>query len=127
MKSRLVFIVDDDKLMQNLLEYTISSKEGFDVKVYQSSEDCLLNLEKKPDIIILDHYFDSKEGPMMTGLEALIEIRKVEKSVPVIILSGQRNEKVIEAYYTNGATSYIPKEDYFISTLIDTFDKVLLN
>lgn len=127
MKSKLVFVVDDDRLIRNLLEYTISSKEGYDVNIYQSSEDCLLNLEKKPDIIVLDHYFDLPGQHLMTGLEALVEIRKIEKDVPVIILSNQSNESVIEAYYHNGATSFIAKRDYFISTLIDTLDKVLPN
>ncbi|NJK95950.1 MAG: response regulator [Bacteroidales bacterium] len=42
----------------------------------------------------------------MTGLDALTEIRKVEKEVPVIILSNQSNEKVIEEYYSRGATNF---------------------
>lgn len=125
MKSKLVFVVDDDRLIQNLLEYTISSKEGYDVTVFPSSEDCIQNLEKKPDIIILDHYFNSKDKPLMTGLEALVEIRKVEKSVPIIILSNQNNEQVIQEYMSKGATSFIPKKDYFISNVIDTCDQVL--
>ena len=61
MENKLVFVVDDDRLIQNLLEYTISSKEGYNVSVFPSSEDCIQNLEKKPDIIILDHHFNSKD------------------------------------------------------------------
>lgn len=125
MKSRLIFVVDDDRLIQNLLEYTISSKEGYIVKVFQSSEDCIDNLEKKPDVIILDHNFESDDKRLMTGLEALVEIRKREKSLPVIILSNQNSDQVIQEYYSHGATSYIPKRDYFINTVIDTCDQVL--
>lgn len=117
--------MDDDRLMQNLLEYTISSKEGFEVNVFKNSEDCLRNLEKKPDVIILDHHFISDDKPVMTGLEALVEIRKREKSVPVIILSGQNNETIIEEYYNKGATSYISKKGYFITSLLETCDQVL--
>lgn len=125
MKNRLIFVVDDDRLIQNLLEYTISSKEGYNVRVFQSSEDCILNLEKKPDIIILDHNFESGDKQLMTGLEALVEIRKREKLIPVIILSSQGNEQIIQEYYSKGATSYIPKKDYFINTVIDTCEQVL--
>lgn len=125
MKSRLIFVVDDDRLIQNLLEYTICSKEGVEVNVFKSSEDCLQNLEKKPDVIILDHHFISDDKPVMTGLEALVEIRKREKSVPVIILSGQNNETLIEEYYKKGATSYISKKGYFINNLLETCDRVL--
>ncbi len=125
MKNKLIFVVDDDRLIQNLLEYTISSKEGYNVNVFQSSEDCLEKLDEKPDIIILDHNFDSRENNLMTGLEALVEIRKREKSIPVIILSSQNNEQLIQEYYLRGATSYISKKDYFISTVIDTCDQIL--
>jgi CheY-like chemotaxis protein len=125
MKSRLIFVVDDDRLMQNLLEYTICSKEGFEVNVFKNSEDCLQNLEKKPDVIILDHHFIADDKPVMTGLEALVEIRKREKSLPVIILSGQNNDTLIEEYYSKGATSYISKKGYFITNLLETCDQVL--
>ncbi len=125
MKSRLIFVVDDDRLIQNLLEYTICSKEGVEVIVFKNSEDCLQNLEKKPDVIILDHHFISDDKPVMTGLEALVEIRKREKSVPVIILSGQNNETLIEEYYKKGATSYISKKGYFINNLLETCDQML--
>jgi CheY-like chemotaxis protein len=125
MKSKLIFVVDDDRLIQNLLEYTISGKEGFEVKVFKCSEDCLQNLEKKPDIIILDHQFIAEDKSVMSGLEALVEIRKREKSVPVIILSGQNNETLIEEYFSKGATSYISKKDYFITSLLDTCEKIL--
>lgn len=125
MKNRLIFVVDDDRLIQNLLEYTIRSKEGFEVDVFKNGEDCLENLERKPDAIILDHHFISEDKPLMTGLEALVEIRKREKSVPVIILSGQSNESIINEYYKNGATCYIAKKGYFINNLLDTCDQVL--
>lgn len=125
MENKLVFVVDDDRLIQNLLEYTISSKEGYNVSVFPSSEDCIQNLGRKPDIIILDHHFISKDKKLMTGLEALVEIRKREKSVPIIILSNQNNEQVIQEYMSNGATSYIPKRDYFITNVIDTCDQML--
>lgn len=125
MKDRLIFVVDDDRLIQNLLEYTMSSKEGYNVQVFKSSEEALQNLENHPDVIILDHNFESGDQHLMTGLEALVEIRKREKTVPVIILSSQNNEKIIEEYYTKGATSYIPKKDYFISDVIETCEHVL--
>lgn len=125
MKNRLIFIVDDDRLIQNLLEYTIIGKEGYDVKAYKSSEECIRNLDQKPDVIVLDHNFYSEDESLMNGLEALVEIRKIDKTVPVIILTNQEDEKLIQEYYDKGATSYIIKNDYFISTVIDRCEQVL--
>lgn len=125
MKNRLIFIVDDDRLIQNLLEYTIIGKEGYDVKAFKSSEECIRNLDQKPDVIVLDHNFYSEDENLMNGLEALVEIRKIDKTVPVIILTNQEDEKLIKEYYDKGATSYIIKNDYFISTVIDRCEQVL--
>ena len=125
MREKIVFIVDDDRLIQNFLEYTFIGKEGFSVNVFSNSEDCLNNLHRNPDIIILDHNFIGKEGHLMTGLEALDKIRKVDASVPVIILSTEDDQEIINCYYSRGITEYISKEGYFINHLFEAIDKIL--
>jgi two-component system, OmpR family, response regulator len=87
--GKLIFFVDDDKMILNLLEYTISSRHNFDVNTYQSGEECLANMDKKPDLIVLDHIFHKLGNNQMTGMETLIQIRKSDKKTPVIILTVQ--------------------------------------
>ena len=43
MKTKLVFFVDDDKMIINLLEYTFKSRQGIEVKTFFSGEECLEN------------------------------------------------------------------------------------
>ena len=45
MKNKLIFFVDDDKMMLNLMEYTFKCREGFEVKSYFSGEECIDNLK----------------------------------------------------------------------------------
>lgn len=125
MRDRLIFIVDDDRVIQNLLEYIFNSKGGYDVKVFPCGEDCIKNLELKPDIIVLDHLF-LKDGSIMNGLDVLDELRKIDKKVPVIILSNQPSQELIDEFYKRGANGYIPKEDYFIDYLLESIDKLQL-
>lgn len=124
MKDKLVFIVDDDKIIQNFIEYSIIGREGYSTSVFSKAEDCLMNMDKEPDCIILDHFYLGKNESLMTGLEALVKIRDVNKSVPVIVLSNNNDEDIISSYLANGATTYLLKEGYFINKLWDTFDQL---
>ena len=127
MKEKIVFIVDDDKLIQHFLEYSFIGKEGYAVNIFSRAEDCIMNLDKKPDCIILDHYFIGKGESLMTGLEALLKIRNVNKSVPVIVLSNIRDKELIDSYISYGATKFILKEGFFLNKLFDTFDQLVFN
>lgn len=127
MSEKLIFIVDDDKVILNLLEYTFKSREGYEVKTFSSGEDCLAHLELNPDIIVLDHMFYLQGEKKMSGLDTLIELKKRLKDVPVIVLSGQDDTLVVKEFITNGAMKYIPKEDYFIDALVESVEKIILN
>ena len=124
MEEKLIFIVDDDKVILNLLEYTFKSKEGYEVKTFSSGEECLENIDLNPDLIVLDHIFDKRGEITMTGLETLKQLRKTNQKVPVIILSGQGDSSLVREYEMNGALNYISKSDYFVDNLVDSVEKV---
>ncbi len=122
---KLVFFVDDDKMILNLLEYTLNNREDCEVKTFQRGEDCIENLSLNPDLIILDHVFKSNEENPLNGLQTLKKIRKSNVEVPVVILSSQDEEELKAQFMESGATRYIPKNDYFIDVLMETIDKEL--
>ena len=121
MGNKLIFFVDDDKMILNLLEYTFKSRSGIDVKTFLSGEECLKNMHMKPDLIVLDHLFPENKG-QMSGMETLKKLRKVDKKVKVIVLSAQQDEKLIPEFLKNGAKKYISKDDYFIDELIESIE-----
>lgn len=127
MDDRLIFIVDDDKIILNLLEYTFKSKEGYNVKTFDSGEECLNNLHLNPDLIVLDHLFYLRGASGMSGLDTLKELRVTNPDIPVIILSGQEDLGLIREFIKNGAVKYIPKADYFIDVLVESVEKVIAN
>jgi DNA-binding NtrC family response regulator len=124
MKEKLVFFVDDDKIILNLLEYTFKSRQGLRVKTFFSGEECLQNLYLNPDIVVLDHVFQS-EKPKLSGIETLKRLRKLNKNIRVIILSKHKDERTISEYLKNGATRYIPKENFFIDELIESIEGIV--
>jgi two-component system, OmpR family, response regulator len=120
--EKLVFFVDDDKMILNLLEYTLKNRGDYDVRTFYSGEECIKNLGLKPDLIVLDHIFKADGTEKMSGMDILHEIRKIDNSLSVIILTSLEDEKLAGEFLANGAVKYIPKNDYFIDTLMDAIN-----
>lgn len=118
--GKMVFFVDDDPMILNLLEYTFKSRAGIDVRTFLSGEECLSHLHEKPDLIVLDHLFPQKGA--RDGLELLNEIHQHNSNIAVIVLSSQQDESLIPKFIEKGARRYIAKDDYFIDTLIEAIE-----
>jgi len=87
--TRPIFFIDDDKVILNLMEFTFQSRHDYDVVCYQTGEECLENLGLNPRLIVLDHILAGAGENKLNGLDTLKEIRKVNKEIPVVILTGQ--------------------------------------
>ena len=85
--SKLIFFVDDDKMIINLLEYTFQSRHQYDVKSFESGEECLEFLDMKPDLIVLDHQLAGAGEKKMDGMQTLAKIKSINANLPVIILT----------------------------------------
>ncbi|RPI44890.1 MAG: response regulator [Bacteroidetes bacterium] len=123
--SRLIFFVDDDKMILNLLEYTFQSRQDYHVVTFFTGEECLENLYRKPSLIVLDHILSHAGEDRLSGLDTLKEIRRIDKEVPVVILTGQGDEALLSEFMERGANRYLTKDDYFIDSLIETIQEVI--
>lgn len=123
--SRLIFFVDDDKMILNLLEYTFQSRQDYHVVTFFTGEECLENLHQKPSLIVLDHILAGSGEDRLSGLDTLKEIRNVDKEIPVVILTGQGDDALLSEFIEHGADRYLTKDDYFIDSLIETIQQVI--
>ena len=123
--NKLIFFVDDDKMILNLLEYTFQSREQYDVRSFHSGEEVLESLYKNPDLIVLDHILAGGEDKSMNGMETLVKIKEINADVPVIILTGHASDELLADFMNNGAARFLTKDDYFIDSLIETIGEVL--
>ncbi len=126
MDNKLIFFVDDDKMMLNLMEYTFKCREGFDVKSYYSGEECLDNLNLDPSMVVLDYYLGEGESTAMTGLDTLKKIHETHPDIPVVILSREKDQNLITLFLQYGAMQYVIKDDFFINTLIETVENYFM-
>lgn len=106
-----VFLVDDDPFYRKQLEAVFSNESEFKVRSYASSNDCLANIDKNPDLILLDYNLDSVDNSAPNGLTTLRKIKSALPNTHVIMLSAQDKMDVAVNCMKNGASDYITKNE----------------
>jgi two-component system, OmpR family, response regulator len=104
-----IFIVDDDPVLAEMLKDHLAKMTAYDIRLFETGEECLQHINDKPGIIFLDFYLNSVNKNAMDGLEVLQEIKKVDPDVDVVMLSGQDKIEVAVKTMQYGAFDYIVK------------------
>jgi len=108
--SRIIFIVDDDPLHSAMLRDHLAQNEVYDLRTFNSGEDCVKALlHTHPHIIILDYSLNAVYKDALNGLQILDIIRKLDKHVHVIMLSSQERYGVALQTIQHGAERYVIK------------------
>ena len=104
--NRTVFVVEDNKFYAEILKNELDSFCNH-VTVFSSGEECLQNLFRKPDLILLD--YNLSEG--MNGIEVLKKIKEYDDKLPVVFISGNYKLNVVKDALRLGAEDFIDKSD----------------
>jgi len=99
-----ILIVDDEEVLRDVLQ-TLLVREGFDVLLASSGEECLSLLDTEEiDLVVLDIML-----PGISGIDTLRSVRLSNPSLPVIVITAFSSiDGAIEAM-KHGAFHYIPK------------------
>lgn len=108
-----VFIVEDDIIYQEIIKNELSQKQFKNIEVFTSGLDCIRNLSKKPDVIILDYNLDKR----MNGIQVLEKIKVINRDIQVIMLTSQEKLDVAINSMKYGAYDYIIKNDVAMKRL----------
>lgn len=106
-----LFLVDDDALFLKMLEIEFLDTADFVIETYASGELCIENLDKNPDLIILDYHLDGIDANAMNGLETLDKIKEFDITIPVVMLSAQDKIDVAVKCMHHKATDYVVKSE----------------
>lgn len=111
-KSGIIFIVEDNPVYAKMLEVFIKSNfpETKEVKIFPVGEVCLMELDRNPDVIIIDYFLDTKYYDAETGLEIIKKIRARKPEVHIIVLSSQKDIDVVVEVVKTHNCSYINKD-----------------
>jgi len=101
-----VLLVDDDERMRKLVRMELE-REGYDVQEAAGADEGLASIEaRKPELILLDVMM-----PHVDGWEMLrrIQERYGAGAIPVLMFSGQVDEKARRQAASSGARGFIGK------------------
>lgn len=102
--EKLIFVVDDEQAISKLLSYWVKDRWKYQVETYSNGEDAIANLNKKPDLVLLDIML-----PGVNGIETLKKIKRHDENLPVIMLSAQGSIEVAVESLRYGAYDYFTK------------------
>ena len=106
-----LFLVDDDAVFLKSLEIQFMEHADFEVETFPTGELCLQNLNKKPDVIVLDYHLDGVVKGSMNGLQTLDYIKDNNAGIEVIILSSQDKIEVAVSCMHHKAFDYVIKSE----------------
>jgi two-component system, OmpR family, response regulator len=102
MEPRRVLLVDDDRDLVELMEFTFN-RAGFEVLAAYDVDEALVLMGRQPDVAVVDINLGARDG-----FELLTEIRS-QSPIPVLMLTARDNEDDTVRALDMGATDYITK------------------
>ena len=113
-----ILLIDDHRLFRDGLQ-SLLQRRNIDVvaAVGDGNEGIKLARELSPDIILLD-----MRMPIIDGISVLIELKKRELKMPIVILTTSSNEQDLLEALKNGASGYLLKDmepDALVTALRD--------
>jgi DNA-binding NtrC family response regulator len=114
-----LLIVDDEPLILEVL--TEHFKSDYEVETALNGADALgAILRERPDVVMLDINM-----PRMNGVEVLKDIKQIDESIAVIMVTANEQVAVAADALRNGAFGYVPKPfdfrylDHMLATILD--------
>jgi two-component system OmpR family response regulator len=126
-KTGIIFIVEDNQAYAKTLESFLKSSFPTikEIKIFPVGETCLEELDKNPDLIIMDYFLDSKYYDAETGLETIKKIRLAKAEMNIVVLSSQNEIDVVIEAVKQYSCSYVKKDANAFSRLEEIVREVI--
>jgi DNA-binding NarL/FixJ family response regulator len=119
-RPKHIFIVEDNEIYSMMLDYILSKDSIYQFVSFKSGEECVENLYLNPDVIILDYGL-----PGMNGYETLLEIKKKNPNIHVVMLSNNDDRKLMKKLLSAGADDYVLKQGHGENQIIEKIEDIL--
>ncbi len=111
-----VLLIEDNQEDLTLVKEELSSEISYDIVVAENLFDGLAELKKnKPDVVLLDLAL-----PDSNGMDSFIKFYENVIDVPIVILSGSKDEKLALSAIKLGAQDYLIKGEINNKILLKT-------
>ncbi|MGC9502831.1 GGDEF domain-containing response regulator [Baaleninema sp.] len=122
MPERSLILIVDDNEDDYIIVSRLVSPEYKTLYVPQLYEVQKKLEERKPICILLDYHMG-----LYNGIEVLRDIKKCEpgKKTPVIMITGEKNYRIVVECMKEGAADYLVKEDYTKARILEVIAKAI--
>ncbi len=104
---KTLLVVDDDASILKLLKIILKSG-GYNVVTASNGQEGVATYEKSPDLFALA-LVDASMGVGMNGIEMCAEIRKVNPSIPLVLMSAYRAKEMSSKMSAAGISGFLAK------------------
>jgi CheY-like chemotaxis protein len=102
---RRILVVDDQRVMRSIAEFSLGKMGGFALQICASGEEALqVAATFKPDLLLLD-----MSMPELDGVQTLQELRSRGISVPVVFFTSKVGTADMQRFDGLGALGVVPK------------------
>jgi two-component system, CitB family, response regulator DctR len=99
-----VLVVDDDELVRSMLKGICDFAEWQVIACSNGREGVEQFLKNDIDIVLVDFHM-----PEMDGLMTVHEIRKLDREVPILVLTVDERQEIADRFFEKGATDFALK------------------
>lgn len=100
-----IFVLDDDMMYGKMLASYVESL-GHTAETFQLADDCLVNLNHNPDLVLLDHNL----GGDQKGVDVLRFIKHERPDISVIYITAEENVALVSDVFRSGSDDFIGKD-----------------
>lgn len=111
MKETKIVIIEDDEIFRDAFGLLLNSSSHYEVvNSYSNCEEAIAHLnEDMPQIIIMDIHL-----PGMSGIEATKVIKGILPKINILVISGNKDNRVALDALSAGAIGFITKDSEYI-------------
>jgi len=106
-RPETIFVVEDDLLYMTLINKELEKMGYKNVRSYSTGKEAMHNLDKKPDVALLDYFLEKD----FTGMDILKKLKNRFPDTQVIFLTASDDVNIAVDTMRNGAYDYIVKGD----------------
>ncbi|MCM3196551.1 response regulator [Priestia megaterium] len=116
-----ILIVDDHLVVREGLKLLIETSDKYVIVGEAENGRIAIDLVEKlkPDVILMDLYM-----PVMSGLEAITELRRTNPEIPIVILTTYNEDQLMMKGIEAGAKGYLLK-DTGVENLFESIDSAI--
>ena len=102
--NKKILIIDDDSEILFSMSAICEYKNWIPITATSVVEGIEKYKTEKPDIILMDYHL-----PILSGIEGVKRIRKIDENIPIIVLTVEEDQKVADRFIQVGASDFALK------------------